>query len=209
MLKIFTVIGLVLLTVKASAHPHSWIDVQTELTLNEKGQLIELQQQWEFDVYYSKIRLADINKEFADQQEGLRYAAKEMAKNLAYYHYFSELIIDQQAVTLPSPKTYSLVETFNEGQQQLTLTLGFIVDDQPLVKNKNISWRVFDPTYFIDMKHHSAANIIIKNNSVCTTTLELPTPSQELINYAIALDREETGTPNLGSHFAEKILIRC
>lgn len=193
------------------AHPHNWITLKTEFTLNENGQLAELLQHWTFDVYYSAIRLADIDNEYKDQQQGLDELANEMAKNLKHYKYFSELKIDNQLLNLGKPNYHSLAITFDESQQQLILTMGFTLKALPSIEGKKLSWRVFDPTYYIDMRHQKTSQVLIHKNVgiKCSTHIESPRPSAEIVNYATGLDRSQKDTQGLGNYFAEEVLIHC
>ncbi len=149
------------LSLRVHAHPHNWIDVQTEFVLNSEGQLIALKQQWTFDVYYSTIKLADVMNEYKHRQNGLDDLVKEMAKNLAGYQYFSELNIDNQPIALPSPEDSLMTSIFNKGQEQLILTMNFTLEHPYSLKQSMLSWRVFDPTYYIDMKHHKLSQVLI------------------------------------------------
>jgi ABC-type uncharacterized transport system substrate-binding protein len=202
---------LYLLSIELYAHPHNWIDLKTEFILDEKGQLTHLLQHWVFDAYFSAIKLADIEKEHDSQQQGLRKMAKEIAKNLKNYDYFSELKIENQSVKLPKPSDYSLETIVKGGQQKLLLTMRFKMNNSPVVKRKTLSWRVFDPSYYIDMRHQKSSQILIHNGKdrECSVDIVTPKPSAEVIKYATSLDRSQKDTKGLGSYFAEKVLINC
>jgi ABC-type uncharacterized transport system substrate-binding protein len=207
----YFLVVLSLLPIELYAHPHNWIDLKTEFILDEKGQLTQLLQHWKFDVYYSAIKLADIEKEYDSQQQGLRKLAKEMAESLKNYDYFSELKIENQSVMLPKPSDYLLNTIVKEGQQQLLLTMRFRMNNSPDIKRKTLSWRVFDPSYYIDMRHQKSSQILIRNGKSreCSVDIETPKPSTEIIKYATSLDRSQKDTKGLGSYFAEKVLINC
>ncbi len=204
-------IVIILFSWRTYAHPHNWIDLKTEFVLDNQGQLIEIKQHWLFDIYYSTVKLADIASEYKSQQEGLRYTAIDMAKNLQDYRYFSELKTSDQLVVLPMPKYSTLDKVVREGQQQLMLTMHFVLDTPIPTNDDTLSWRVFDPTYYIDMKHHTSSQILIHNEQgkKCSTRIHSPKPSQELIEYAINLDRTQKDTQGLGAHFAETVFVQC
>ena len=84
----------------------------------------------------------------------------------------------------------------------------FDIETPQVVENKTISFRVFDPSYYIDMRHFSTSQIIIhtKNATECSSTVELPEPSDELVEYAANLDKSQTAKNGLGNQFAEKAL---
>jgi len=95
-----------------------------------------LLQHWKFDVYYLAMRLADIKNGHDNQEQGLRKMAKEMAKNLKSYHYFSELKIENRLIKLTKPNEHSLKTTTKKGQQQLLLTMRFRMNNSTVVNAK-------------------------------------------------------------------------
>ena len=76
---------------------------------------------------------------------------------------------------------------------------------------KTLSWRVFDPAYYIDMRHQKLSQVTLHkgNDTECSTRIEQPNPSEEIIAYATSLDRSQKDTKGLGDYFAEKVLIHC
>jgi len=209
--KSFLTLLLVIIPLYVNAHPHNWIRLKTEFTLDENGQLIEVLQHWTFDIYYSAINLADISNEYESQQEGLNKLAQDMVNNLQGFDFFSELKVANQRVHLAKPSDYSLTTVLEDGQQKLLLGMRFTLDGSSPIDSQTLSWRVFDPTYYIDMRHQTASKILIhkNNNTECSTNIESPTPSAEIIDYAANLDRSMKDTQGLGSYFAEKIHIHC
>jgi ABC-type uncharacterized transport system substrate-binding protein len=193
------------------AHPHNWITVKSEFLIDEKGLLTEIHQYWEFDIYFSMMTLADVLHESKIQPNSFQMLAKDMVNNMQSYNYFSKLKIDKQPIALPKPNDYSLSTVTNEGQQQLSLHMRFQLTLPQQITDKTLVWQVFDPTFFIDMRHHDTSQVIIRaqNEAKCTTRIELPEPSDEVIDYAFSLDRTQKNTQGLGSEFAEKVIIQC
>jgi ABC-type uncharacterized transport system substrate-binding protein len=193
------------------AHPHSWVDLKSEFTLDEQGRLTSLTQHWEFDVYYSMMTIADMMNDHGDKQKGLVLLSKMMTKSLKKYHYFSELKINNTLVKLPPPSNSQLTTKLSEGQEKLKLSMHFEFQHPKTIENKPISFRVFDPTYYIDMRHYKASQVIIhsQNATECSTTVALPEASDELVEYANSLDKTQKDTQGLGNSFAEQVLIHC
>jgi len=202
---------LIALSLRVEAHPHNWITLKTEFTVDKQGRLTRVLQHWAFDIYYSAILLDDLKKGGKSQQQALDYKAKDMVKNLKSYDFFSELIIDEQPISLDKPSEYSLSTSVKEEQQQLILTMGFTLKEPLSIRRQSLSWRVFDPTYYIDMKHHELSEILIHQSvdTACSTHIDQPKPTREMIEYATSLDRSQKDTQGLGSYFAEKVLIHC
>ncbi len=79
------------------------------------------------------------------------------------------------------------------------------------IDNKGIEWQVYDPTYYIAMMHTENTNVSVTANHAldCSSTVEQPDPTEDIINYAMGLDQSQRETNGLGKHFAEKIRINC
>ncbi len=193
------------------AHPHNWITLKSEFIIDEKGLLTELHQYWEFDVYFSMMTLDDVMHESRVQPNSLQLLATDMVNNMQSYRYFSQLQIDNRAVALAKPTDYALSTVSHDGQQQLLLYMRFQLPNPQQITDKTLIWQVYDPTYFIDMKHNDISQVIMRmeNDKQCSTAIEQPKPSDDLLDYALSLDQSEKNTQGLGAAFAEKVIIQC
>lgn len=194
-----------------TAHPHSWINLKTEFTLDDQGQLSGITQHWEFDVYYSMMTYADMMNDYGDEQTGLLKLGQGMVNSLKDYAYFSNLELNGRLIQLGTPYDQTLHLTYPKGQQTLTLTMHFKLSEAQAIDNKTLSFRVFDPSYYIDMRHYTASQIIFhtKNATECSSTVTLPEPPDELVEYAASLDKTQKNTTGLGDKFAETVSIFC
>lgn len=194
-----------------AAHPHSWIDMKADMILDERGRLIAIRQHWSFDTYFSMVTLADVINEHGDKQTGLVKMADQMIGNLTRYRYFSVLAIDGSEIELPRPSWYQLTENTRQDQPMLELEMLFDITRPVVIRDKNLTWSVFDPTYYIAMNYWKAENVSIQGETGarCQLNLDSPNPSFELIEYAQSLDRTRKDTDGLGINFAEKVRIVC
>lgn len=185
---------------KALAHPHSWIELNTTFVIDEDVQLVKVKQRWEFDAYYSMMTRADLLNEFSNEKQGLTETARRMINSLKDYEYFSELKVEGKKLKLGMPLDYSLSTKKKVGSSILVLEMTFNIMDKVKVENEKVSWRVFDPTYYISMNHDKASNvdIISKGTTECSKTLEVPAPSDEIVDYAKSLDKTQKNTRGLG-----------
>ena len=195
-----------------SAHPHNWITLKSEFLINEKGELTVVRSHWEFDIYFSMMTIAAVMNEETVQPNSLEILGDDMINNMESYRYFSLLKINNKSVPLGRPQPYELnIVPNKEQQQQLVLSMDFKFDKPIPLNNKEVSWQVFDPTYFIDMRHQDASKITISNAQgiECKKRIVLPEPTDDMIDYAMSLDRSQTETQGLGESFAEKVVIQC
>lgn len=194
------------------AHPHTWINLQSTFVLNEKSELIEIKQQWQFDEYYSAMFIADMLIDYGpDRDLAFKLAGENMIDSLLDYRYFSTLLVDKKDIAIGQPSEYSLFSVDIEGTEILTMTMKFDVLSKPNIKTSDIAWSVYDPTYYVAMEHNALTNLAIENgkSSGCNINLDIPQPSQETITYASSLDKTQTETQGLGILFAETIGFGC
>lgn len=209
---LFIFFVLTLISSNVSAHPHNWITLKSEFLINEKGELTVVRSHWEFDIYFSMMTIAAVMNEATVQPNSLQLLGDDMINNMESYKYFSLLKVDNKSIPLGRPLPYQLnITTNKEEQQQLVLTMDFKFAKPIPLNNKEVSWQVFDPTYFIDMRHQDASKITITNAQgiECKKRIVLPDPTDDMIDYAMSLDRMQTETQGLGQSFAEKVLIQC
>jgi ABC-type uncharacterized transport system substrate-binding protein len=190
------------------AHPHAWIDVQTTVVFDEQGRIIGLRERWLFDEFYTEFAV----KDFAVTTNGTTHPGKllELAEgnlnNLKEYSYFTYLDADgKQQIFSGHEKVTSMLE----GKRlAMTFTLRLTTPINP--RSTAISYRIYDPSYYIEMKHFAKDGIVIPANpGVCTTRLEVPKPDIAFVNLAAALDKDAKGPEDMGSFFAERVHITC
>ena len=90
------------------SHPHNWIDLRTQINIDEQGYLTGFSQHWSFDQFFSMISYADLMNEYNDETIGLASTAMKMVANVAPDTYLSELRVAGELVPLPVPKRYTL-----------------------------------------------------------------------------------------------------
>jgi len=195
----------------AHAHPHTWIELNSRFVIDGQGRLTQIEQTWEFDVFFSLMALDDAINEHGSEAKALSETAKDMIDNLANYDYFSSLRSQDAPIPLNPPTRYTLVTKEKYGQQVLVLEMTFNVEPYVTILNKDIEYQVYDPTYYISLLHTQSSNIEIVSEiaDTCTVQLNQPEPSNELVEYAQNLDRNQTGPDGLGVNFAETAMIAC
>lgn len=196
-----------------AAHPHSWIQLTTDFVIDEDETLVEIRQRWIFDEFYSALSLADIDKQFSsDRNLGLKLFGDNVISNLTNYNFFSKLVVNQQAVSIPVPEKYafSAIEV-KENVDVLVLEMIHVFPEPIAVDQHPVEWQVYDPTYYVSMMHNELPYVRLVNASSleCEPELTLPDPAQDTIEFARSLDITQTETDGLGKYFAETITLEC
>ncbi len=201
---------LILCSTHLASHPHNWIDLSTEFTINAEGRLTGFSQHWQFDEFFSMISYAEMMNEYHEESIGLASTALKMVANVGPDQYFSELKIAGESIALPVPKLYTLETQQVNGNPILILKMQFSLKNQPLVKDTSFTLQTFEPSYFIAMNYLSSDSIRINSASGgCKVDLIKANPSDEIISFASSLDKNMRDTQGLGDNFAERIEIKC
>ncbi|MBK8160989.1 MAG: DUF1007 family protein [Rhodospirillaceae bacterium] len=205
-------LGLLICLVNASftpamAHPHAWIDVRSTVVLDETGKMTAIDEEWLFDEYYTLFVLDDWQKQGKDLEAQLKELANENLHNLKDYNYFTEVRAAEKRLDLGT------VTSFKTEMRQGRLWLQFILPlAQPVdLKTNEVSYSIFDPTYYIEMLHLEGDLIAFRGKGAekCLGEIKSPSPTAEDSLLAAALDRNAPPDVSLGAIFAERVIVTC
>jgi len=193
----------------AEAHPHVWIDLRIKPVMNEQGALLGLEQAWRFDPFYSLVLIEELEKGGATAELEERYdqLTWEIVKNLNRVNFFT------QGQTLLSPSKWAEVTeaTLLKVGRRLELRFYLPLAQPQMLGDTRFSYQIYDPTYYIEMLHATESGLdktALKEG--CQLHLESPSPSPDLIEKAMVLDKTEVADdPELGKHFAERVTLEC
>lgn len=187
----------------AHGHPHSWIDVRTTLVLSAPGQIAAIRQQWLFDEYYT----ADITRDKGTGAAALQAFAVTAAVNLAPYRFFTHL------AGAAGPASYGRPVRPSASLHMKRLLLEFELPLEKAVgaRGGGVTLAVYDPTYYIEMLHGSAAAIAFAGPGAasCRARIVPAAPSPDLRQRALEMDRQAVPDHGLGEKFADRVEIGC
>lgn len=135
-----------LLPERASAHPHEWIDVASEIVFDDAGRLTAIRHHWRFDEAFSAYASQglDTDGDGALTTEELAPLAQVNVESLAEFDYFTDLVAGENLVGLEQPEAYWLDQA--EGRLTLHFTLPLA---EPLPPGAVATLDVYDPEYYI------------------------------------------------------------
>ncbi|MGR5286982.1 DUF1007 family protein [Vibrio maritimus] len=191
--------------VHSYAHPHSWIG--NELKVNGEGSQVDsITMTWTFDPFSSAYAL-DGDFSVFDNQKSAQQEALRLMRNLLNTHYFTYLYAGGTPLKFRLPEVYSLSRKGRRMVLNFTLPLSRLVD----LNKEGLDIQVFDNTYYIDIswKNHSTITLDAALSSECRFDLITPTPSQDIVDYAMSLGVDDVGDDDLGSHFSQKVSLSC
>ena len=191
-----------------TAHPHAWIDLRVSLAFDGSQALPTMRQEWAFDPSYSHLLLEEIDhrEPGLSLQEALQMVGGRLMDNLRGHDYFTEFLVGSERLQIPDAAAAELVW---EGERLILRFELPLVDVRPGAEPV-FSYRVYDPSYWIEVLHDPNDVIHLKGGEHCEHRLQAPRPDPTLVAYAATLDRNQRAPiENLGSRFAETVHVRC
>jgi ABC-type uncharacterized transport system substrate-binding protein len=190
-----------------AAHPHGWIDIQTEVLVDDAGRLEGLRQAWLFDEFYSAFMLDDFAQAGLDREQGLARLLRQDVEALAPHDYFTRVEIDGEPQPFGAARAYANGVAAGRIWFRFELPLAEPVDPS----DREVRYAVFDPTYYIELLHHGDAPVRLAAGLAerCAVEVIEPDPPAEIVSLAALLDRSAEADDGLGAHFAQWVELRC
>ncbi|MCG6659725.1 DUF1007 family protein [Halomonas campisalis] len=195
------------------AHPHGWIDMRMRLVVDDQGRLEGLHQAWRMDPFYSLVILEELEHAAGGGglEAGLDQLGGEIRENLRPHDYFTELRLDGERLALGEVSEYTVM---SRGGRVEFIFLLPLATPQPL-RDKTLHYKVFDPTYYLEVVHEAEDNtplddaLVVGGELACTTRIVPADPDPERVMEAAMLDITDEAVPGLGRHFAETGEVTC
>ncbi len=200
----------------AFAHPHGWVDLSVEGVFDDAGRLQALRQQWRMDPFYSQVVMEEMGRleDGTSMPERLDALGVEIRNNLATQDNLTHITLDGE------PVAQAEVTNTNTEIRGDRLVFSFVLPLASPVEMAGhaLDYRIFDPTYYIEMVHEANADgseplpealTLSGAPADCTTQIVQADPDPSKVMEAAMLDKTESGEPNLGRFFAETGEIRC
>lgn len=205
---------LLLMPMVASAHPHGWIDISMRIIINADQHVEALHQRWRMDPFYSLVLIEELTHAEGEEslEQRLDMLGMEIRNTLAPQDYFTRLQHGDTAVALGEVQEYTVMERGGRVEFIFLLPL-----KEPLrLDGETLSYRVYDPSYFIEVLHEedgkgpSPDALVLTDNEVSCTTRILPAdPDPARVALAARLDITDESPDGLGRYFAETGEVAC
>ncbi|MGD9536724.1 MAG: DUF1007 family protein [Alphaproteobacteria bacterium] len=191
----------------AAAHPHAWIDLRSTVILDETGSIVALEEEWLFDEFYTLFAMDSLPPSGDSMDKRLTDLARLNLESLQPYGYFTEVRADDAKVALGTVEEFETALRNGRIWLRFVLPLGRSIDP----RKEQMSFAVFDPSYYIEILHLKDDVIAFRGKEVdgCAGRIIPPTPTDEAIMMAAALDRNAASDDTLGAIFAETVKVTC
>ncbi len=203
--------GLAFAAGPASAHPHVWVTVKSELVYSPDGALTGVRHVWTFDDMFSVFATQGLEakKKGEFSREELDPLAKVNVELLKEYDFFTYATADGKKVEFNEPAAgYYLVYD----PKETVLTLHFELPLKSPLKAKDFNIEVYDREYFVDFSLEEKDPVKLAGAPAqCKLTVGKPQEMGAALTQQLSKLGPDQRDPSLliGSEFANKIMVTC
>jgi ABC-type uncharacterized transport system substrate-binding protein len=196
---------------QASAHPHVWVTVRSELVYAADGTITGVRHAWTFDDMFSAFALQGIKakKKGEFTREELAPLAQVNITSMKEYDFFTTAKANGKAIEFNEPSADYYLEF---SPKETVLTLHFMLPLKTPLKTKSLIVEVYDPEFFVDFgfAEKNPARLV---GAPARCKLSIVNPEQ--MNASLAQQLAQLGadqkdpTLTIGSQFANKLVVKC
>jgi ABC-type uncharacterized transport system substrate-binding protein len=194
----------------ASAHPHVWVTMRSELVYGPDGTVTGVRHAWTFDDMFSAFATQGIDSKQRNvfTREELDPLAKTNVESLKDFDYFTVARINGKKVDfLDPPSGYYL-----DYKDQI-LTLHFTLPLKTPMKAQDLQIEISDPSYFVDFSFEKDnAVALVGAPAGCKLQVARPDemdPAMAAKLFQMAPEQKLDPSQYLGAQFANRILVKC
>src|SRR5262245_17423754 len=202
--------GLLLVPDRASAHPHVWIIMTSEVVYAPDGTVTGIRHAWTFDDMFSTFATQGLESKQKGvfTREELKPLAEVNVTSLKEYDFFTFAKADGKKAEFVEPTDYYL-----EYKDQL-LTLHFVLPLNAPVKTKSLDLQIFDPSYFVDFSFDEKAKppaTLSGAPEQCKLTVGKPQEMDARLAQQLSQlpPDARSSAPLIGAEYSNRLAIRC
>jgi ABC-type uncharacterized transport system substrate-binding protein len=192
----------------ASAHPHVWVTMKSELVYAKDGSITGIRHAWTFDDMFSAFAVQGLESKQKGvfTREELQPLAKVNVESLKEYDFFTYAKANGRKTEFVEPTEYYLEHS------NAILTLHFLLPLKSPVKALSLDLEVYDPSYFVDFAFaEKDAAALAGAPAACKLSLAKPQEMSKAVAEMLARIPPGQQIPenSYGAQFANKISVKC
>jgi ABC-type uncharacterized transport system substrate-binding protein len=195
----------------ASAHPHVWVTVKSELVYAPDGSVSGVRHAWTFDDMFSVFALQGLESKTKGEytREELAPLAEVNVTSLKEYDFFTYAKANGKKVEFNDPQAGYYLD-YNT--KDTVLTLYFTLPLKAPVKAKDLTLEVYDREYFVDFSFAEKDPVkLVGAPAQCKLSVARPQEMSAALSQQLSQLGPDQRDPSLtiGAEFANKISVRC
>ncbi len=196
------------LAVGAHAHPHVWVNVETEIDMGPNKEITGFKHKWTFDEFYSEFAVQglDTNGDGKYSEEELKPLAQTNIEALKEFEYFTFPFVGKRKLALKEPVEYRLE------YKDKVLTLYFTLPLAEPVKAEQVAdfnFSVYDPGMYVAMTFDKKAPVTVASARPVDCSAHVGDRSSAKSAAMAQLGENIDAASNYGAQFAERVTITC
>jgi ABC-type uncharacterized transport system substrate-binding protein len=203
--------GVVLAASAASAHPHVWVTMHSELVYAPDGTITGVRHAWTFDDMFSVFATQGIEakKKGEFTREELAPLAEVNVTSLKEYDFFTYAKANGKPVEFNEPPAGYYLDF---DAKDTVLTLHFTLPLKAPVAAKDLSIEIFDREFFVDFSFAEKEPAkLVGAPAQCKLTVGRPEDMTPALSQQLSQLGPDQRDPNLtiGAEYANKLLVKC
>jgi ABC-type uncharacterized transport system substrate-binding protein len=205
-------VGSLLLTaVAASAHPHVWVTMHSELVYAPDGTITGVRHAWTFDDMFSVFATQGIESKKKGEftREELAPLAEVNVTSLKEYNFFTYVKANGKAIEFNEPPAGYYLEF---DTKDTVLTLHFTLPLKAPVKAKDLTLEVYDREFFVDFSFNEKDPAkLVGAPAQCKLTVKRPEEMNAALSQQLSQLGPDQRDPSLtiGAEYANRIVVKC
>lgn len=198
----------------AQAHPHVWIQMQSDVVFNDQGLITAVNVSWTFDDAYAKVALDGLDKNgdgVYDPSE-LEPLTRENLDSLKGYNYFTYVRYNNKPQAIGTPVDAGQI--YSENKLQLHFQVPLVTPLDPT--RGDFVLKTYDPEFFIAFDYDKDEPVSVIGNMPKNCALDVkPVPTDAQLDQTKAMlatkgtDWKPAEDEDFGSLFAQPVTIQC
>jgi ABC-type uncharacterized transport system substrate-binding protein len=198
----------------ASAHPHVWIEMRSDVVFDDQGQITAMNLMWTFDDAYAQMAIdgLDTNGDGVYSTSELDPLTKENIASLKDYEFFTVMRFNGQKQALGEVTEFGQIWSNDKLQLHMRVPLQTPVDP---TKGEFVA-KVYDPDFFIaiDYAKDEPVTAIGAIPKTCAITVK-PVPTDAEIEQTRAMlstkgpEWKPENDEDFGALFAQPVSVQC
>jgi len=206
-----TFAGVALAGAAASAHPHVWVTMKSELVYAPDGSVTGVRHAWTFDDMFSVFATQGIEakKKGEFTREELAPLAEVNVTSLKEYDFFTQATANGKKIEFNEPPAGYYLD-FNP--KDTVLTLHFTLPLKTPVKAKDLTVEIYDREFFVDFSFAEKDPAkLLGAPAQCKLTVGKPQEMNAAMSQQLSQlgpDQKNTAL-TIGAEYANKLSVKC
>ena len=191
----------------AEAHPHMWIDLKSEIIIQDQTLVSAIYQEWLFDDFFSASLIEEASQNPKGREVGIKAVVEEILDNLEPHDYFTLINVNGKKISSNPIKSFEVDVRENRVWVSFSLPISKEVD----LTAQSLAYSIFDPTFYIEMLYFEGETVSFNGDfpTSCSTKIKQPNPSTEAVLLSRSPDLDKVPDQSIGRLFAETVVVNC